>query len=81
MGKFRFDICIGNPPYQEETADMEAKSNRQKPVKNIFQFFQMGADELAAEGSVLIYPGARWIHQFGKGLQNFGLSLFTVGNA
>ena len=72
MGKFRFDICIGNPPYQEETADMEAKSNRQKPVKNIFQFFQMGADELAAEGSVLIYPGARWIHQFGKGLQNFG---------
>jgi len=72
MEKFRFDVCIGNPPYQEETAETEAKSNRQKPVKNIFQFFQMGADELTTEGSVLIYPGGRWIHQFGKGLQNFG---------
>ena len=41
-------------------------------MKNIFHFFQIQADKIAEEGSVMIYPGGRWIQQSGKGLQQFG---------
>lgn len=71
MGKFKFDVAIGNPPYQEETTEEVASQNRQKPVKNIFQLFQMGVEDVT-DATVLIYPGGRWIHQFGKGLKQFG---------
>ena len=72
MKKKLFDYIIGNPPYQKESSDSVSKSNRQKPMTNIFQYFQKAADELAENASVLIYPGGRWIHQSGKGMQNFG---------
>lgn len=68
----KFDVIIGNPPYQEETAKKETK-NGQKAVKNIFQYFQMEADKICKGSIVLIYPGGRWIHQSGKGLKKFGL--------
>ncbi len=68
----KFDFVIGNPPYQEETAQASS-SNGQKPRKNIFQHFQIGAEQIATEGTVLVYPGGRWIHQSGKGLKQFGL--------
>ena len=58
----KFDFVIGNPPYQEE-AESESTSNGQKPRKNIFQHFQIQADKIAKESSVLIYPGGRWMHQ------------------
>lgn len=72
MGKKLFDYVIGNPPYQKESSESISKSNGQKPMTNIFQYFQNAADELAEDTSVLIYPGGRWIHQSGKGMQNFG---------
>ncbi len=72
MGKKMFDFVIGNPPYQKESLDSVSKSNGQKPMTNIFQYFQNAADELTENTSVLIYPGGRWIHQAGKGMQNFG---------
>lgn len=67
---------IGNPPYQEES-ESESTSNGQKPRKNIFHYFQIEADEIARESSVLIYPGGRWIHQSGKGLKQFGKELIN----
>ena len=67
----KFDFCIGNPPYQEE-AESQSKTNNQKPRKNIFHYFQIQADKIAEEGSVMIYPGGRWIQQSGKGLKEFG---------
>ncbi|MBR1750409.1 MAG: Eco57I restriction-modification methylase domain-containing protein [Ruminococcus sp.] len=67
----KFDFVIGNPPYQEE-ADIVVTTNGQKPRKNIFHHFQIAADEISSEGSVLIYPGGRWLHQSGKGLKDFG---------
>ena len=67
----KFDFIIGNPPYQEET-ETQSATNGQKPRKNIFHHFQMQADIISKEGTVLIYPGGRWIHQSGKGLQQFG---------
>lgn len=67
-----FDYVIGNPPYQKEAEDSVSKTNGQKPMTNIFQYFQEAADNIALDSSVLIYPGGRWIHQSGKGMQNFG---------
>lgn len=67
----KFDFVIGNPPYQLETAKKETE-NGQKTRTNIFQCFQLEADQIASEGSVLIYPAKRWIHQSGKGLKSFG---------
>ena len=72
MGKKLFDFVIGNPPYQKESSDSVSKSNGQKPMTNIFQYFQNAADKLTEDTSVLVYPGGRWIHQSGKGMQNFG---------
>ncbi len=72
MGKKLFDYVIGNPPYQKESSESVSKTNGQKPMTNIFQYFQEVADELAEKASVLVYPGGRWIHQSGKGLQDFG---------
>lgn len=70
----KFDFIIGNPPYQEETTETASHSNGQKPQKNIFHYFQIEADKLSSKGSVLIYPGGRWIHRSGKGLSTFGLN-------
>lgn len=69
--KMKFDTIIGNPPYQL-TVGKKTTKNGQKAVTNIFQHFQLLADNLSSRFSSLIYPGGRWIHQSGKGLQDFG---------
>ena len=69
----KFDFCIGNPPYQEETAKKETK-NGQKTSHSIFHYFQIAADNISSISSVLIYPAARWIHRSGKGMRDFGFS-------
>lgn len=33
----------------------------------------MAADEITEKSSVLIYPGGRWLHRSGKGMEEFGL--------
>ncbi|MDD7340123.1 MAG: Eco57I restriction-modification methylase domain-containing protein [Eubacteriales bacterium] len=70
--EMKFDYVIGNPPYQKESETSFSKTNKQKPMTNIFQYFQKSADEISTEGTCLIYPGIRWIHQSGKGLKKFG---------
>lgn len=70
--EFKFDFIIGNPPYQKESSGSTSKTNGQKPMTNIFQYFQEAADEMTGDISILIYPGGRWIHQSGKGMQVFG---------
>ena len=73
LNVMKFDVVIGNPPYQEETTQGEIKSGQQKRVRNVFQEFQKIADVVAEKYSCLIYPGRRWIHQSGKGVSEFGL--------
>ncbi|MDM8281835.1 Eco57I restriction-modification methylase domain-containing protein [Lactobacillus gallinarum] len=68
----KFDVIIGNPPYQEETHGKKTK-NGQKRVKSIFQLFQLQAESITNDIVSLIYPGGRWIHQSGKGMAKFGL--------
>lgn len=66
----KFTAIVGNPPYQEIVAQKES-NNGQKVIINIFQHFQMLSDKIGRYVS-LIYPAARWIHQSGKGLRDFG---------
>ncbi len=72
LSEMKFDFVIGNPPYQEETTNVSL-TNGQLRRKSIFHFFQNSADEIAKEGSILIYPGGRWIQRSGKGMADFGL--------
>lgn len=72
FGDMKFDVVIGNPPYQRVTSKKTASG--QQPVENIFQYFQELADQLDVRYSSLIYPGKRWIHAAGKGLKKFGYS-------
>ena len=74
--EMKFDAVVGNPPYQEETAVQQSAVNGQAPRKNIFHFFQIGADSVSSGVTSLIYPGGRWIHRFGKGvgMSQFGLN-------
>ena len=65
-----FTAVVGNPPYQEVVAQKETK-NGQKRSSNIFHYFQMAGEKLGRYTS-FIYPGARWIHRAGKGLDQFG---------
>lgn len=70
FGYMKFDVVIGNPPYQELTT--QKMGSGQAPVQNIFQYFQELADVLSTDYTTLIYPGKRWIHQSGKGMAKFG---------
>jgi len=70
----KFDVVIGNPPYQEVTTSRVMRAGQQKRVRNIFQEFQIVADNIEPQYSTLIYPGGRWIHRSGKGMKSFGLS-------
>ncbi|EMB73704.1 Eco57I restriction-modification methylase domain-containing protein [Streptococcus mutans] len=69
----KFDVVIGNPPYQEEINNKETNHGQQKRVKNVFHYFQMETDYLKPKYAVLIYPAVRWIHQSGKGMKQFGI--------
>lgn len=66
----KFTAIVGNPPYQQVVAQRES-SNGQKVSVSIFHHFQTVSDKLGRYTS-LIYPGARWIHRSGKGLEQFG---------
>ena len=75
--KVKFDVVIGNPPYQESATDKEMAAGQQQRVNNVFQLFQKLADEIGPKHSVLIYPGGRWMQQSGRGMQEFGSRLIN----
>ena len=54
MGKKMFDYVIGNPPYQKESLESVSKTNGQKPMTNIFQYFQEAADRITDKAG--LYP-------------------------
>lgn len=66
----KFNAIVGNPPYQLVVAQKETK-NGQKRSSSIFHHFQLLSEDLGRYTS-LIYPGTRWIHRSGKGLEKFG---------
>ena len=71
INSMKFNVVVGNPPYQMTVAKKDTE-NGQKAVINIFHYFQISSEHLAKYTS-LIYPGGRWIHRSGKGLDQFGL--------
>lgn len=68
----KFNAIVGNPPYQE-VVDQKESTNRQKVSISIFQYFQTISEKIG-KYTALIYPGSRWIHRSGKGLEKFGLT-------
>lgn len=80
MSKKMFDFCIGNPPFDVTLTTQKSETNGQAPRKNVFHYFQMSVDKIAREGSVLIYPGGRWMQRSGKGLDEFGKNLLNDSN-
>ena len=70
--RMKWDFAIGNPPYQQETENISL-TNGQLRSKSVFHFFQIEADKIARESTVLIYPAGRWIQRSGKGMASFGL--------
>lgn len=68
----KFNAIVGNPPYQE-VVDQKESTNEQKVSISIFQYFQTISEKIG-KYTALIYPGSRWIHRSGKGLEKFGLA-------
>ena len=68
----KFNAIVGNPPYQE-VIDQKESTNGQKVSISIFQYFQTISEKIG-KYTALIYPGSRWIHRSGKGLEKFGLA-------
>lgn len=68
----KFNAIVGNPPYQEVVEQKES-TNGQKVSISIFQYFQTISEKIG-KYTALIYPGSRWIHRSGKGLEKFGLA-------
>lgn len=71
INNMKFSAVVGNPPYQLTVAKKDT-DNGQKRVSSIFHYFQVASEQLGNYTS-LIYPGGRWIHRSGKGLEQFGL--------
>lgn len=72
INNMKFSAVVGNPPYQMTVAKKDTE-NGQKAVINIFHYFQISSEQLGQYTS-LIYPGGRWIHRSGKGLDEFGIN-------
>lgn len=68
----KFNAIVGNPPYQE-VVDQKESTNGQKVSISIFQYFQTISEKIG-KYTALIYPGSRWIHRSGKGLEKLGLA-------
>lgn len=72
-GKKRFNFIIGNPPYQEEAAQKPSESNGQTRKRSVFHLYQNAVEQICDKCVLLIYPGGRWIHRSGKGMEDFGI--------
>ncbi len=64
----KFDVVIGNPPYEEQTSQKKT-ANGQKPVRNIFHYFQLQAEKVCKSNIILIYPGGAMDSSSGKRLK------------
>ena len=70
LTNMNFTAVVGNPPYQQTVA-LKDTANGQKRVASIFHLLQNVAERIGKSTS-LIYPGVRWLHRSGKGMEQFG---------
>lgn len=66
----KFDIVIGNPPYQENDNGKRDNGATNASASPIYDHFFYLAREVALEKVNLIFP-ARWLNGAGKGLSDF----------
>ena len=72
----KFNAIVGNPPYQE-VVDQKESTNGQKVSISIFQYFQTISEKIG-KYTALIYPGSRWIHRSGKGLEKYTMGVYNA---
>ncbi len=68
--KMKFDIVIGNPPYQENDNGKRDDGAANASASPIYNHFFYLAREVALKKVNLIFP-ARWLNGAGKGLSDF----------
>lgn len=76
FGNMKFDVVIGNPPYQEEKGKTEAQS--QANTTWIYHYFQNQAEKIA-DKTVLIYPFGGWFDNT-KAFKGFGRKILSDGH-
>jgi hypothetical protein len=72
----KFDVVIGNPPYQEDSG--KTKQQSQGNTTWIYYYFQNQAENIA-DRTVLIYPFGGWFDS-PKSFQGFGRKILSDGH-
>lgn len=72
----KFDVVIGNPPYQETIG--KAKSQSQANTTWIYQYFQRSSEKIG-DITCLIYPFGGWFDNQ-NALQNLGRDILNDGH-
>lgn len=76
FGNMKFDVVIGNPPYQEEKGKTEAQN--QANTTWIYHYFQNQAEKIA-DKTALIYPFGGWFDNT-KAFKGFGRKILSDGH-
>lgn len=71
----KFDIVVGNPPYQENDNGKRDDGAISASATPLYHYFFELAKQMSNEQTCLIFP-ARWLYGSGKGLGNFTKKMF-----
>ena len=71
----KFDIVIGNPPYQENDNGARADGSANASASPIYQYFVEGAKKVS-DKQCFVIP-SRWTSGAGKGLKKFSEAMLT----
>lgn len=69
-GNMKFDVIVGNPPYQENDNGIRDDGSKNPSAKPLYHHFVYGAIDMSNEAINLVIP-ARWLSGAGKGLNKF----------
>lgn len=77
--KMKFDVVVGNPPYQENDNGKRDDGSISASATPLYHYFFDLAKSISNERTCLIYP-ARWLYGSGKGLGKFNAKMLESKN-